>query len=255
MLLANQEPQIAQLDQTTDWLCRLRDRGYHFPADYLVFDVETTGLKVAHDYIAQFGHLAVDSLVSREPVETVLDWTRCDRASHGDVRERLYATEADCASRGSTYKFSYDRLATEGVDPIAVLDIYHILFTQHQEAGCYFLTHNGVHYDTQIIQHHFRRFLGENFEFDNSKMIDTGLLEKALQLDIMLQPGESLPSFYRRIEKAYGKGTYWSLSNHCIPKYKLDEKHGLDMRNSHTAGFDCHITHLLLEEYRSRIEN
>jgi DNA polymerase III epsilon subunit-like protein len=244
-----------ELHKATDWLKRLRDRGFQFPDSYIVFDTETTGLKVAFDYIVQIGHLSVENRIPRQPVETVLDWTRCDRASHGDIRQRLYETEDDLRKQGRAYKFSYDRIAAEGVDPVAVLEIYHSLFKQHQDAGCYFLTHNGVRYDTQIVKHHFRRFLNMDFEFDNAKMIDTGLMEKAQQLGLLIHEGESLPSFYDRVSKEWGKGVYWSLDKHCIPKYKLDEKHGLDIKNAHHAGFDCLVTHLLLEEFRERSVN
>jgi hypothetical protein len=82
-------------------------------------------------------------------------------------------------------------------------------------------------------------------------MIDTGLFEKALQLDMMLRDNETLESFYKRVIDEFGKGIYWSLDRHCVPKYHLVAKHNLDMQSAHTAGFDCKVTHLLMEEYRN----
>lgn len=237
------------IHQTKDWLRRMYDRGFCFPNSYVVFDCETTGTKTEHDYIVQLGHLVVEDRVPRDPYETVLDWIHSPAASQGDVRQRFIEIAHDLKCK-DTYRFSYDKVAAEGYDPIEVLSIYFEFFKSHQAAGCSFATHNGVRFDTRIVSSHFKRFLGENFQFDNSKMIDTGLLEKGMQLNMMLHDGESLPSYYNRVESVYGKGVMWSLANYCVPTYKLAEKHNLNMHKSHTAGFDCHVTHLLLEEYR-----
>lgn len=236
---------------TDNWFRRICDRGLKFPESYIVLDVETSGLDVKRDYIVQFGHLVVENRVARKPVETVLDWTRCDKASHGDVRQRLAEMEHYFKTRQREAKFSFAGIAREGVDPVEVLRIYHELFKQHQDAGCFFLTHNGIRYDTQIVASHFKRFLGVDFTFDPSCMIDTGLLEKASQLNLLKHPSETLGQFYRHVANEYGKGVYWALDSHCVPKYKLVEKYGLDMRNAHCAGFDCYATHLLMEEFRA----
>lgn len=235
-----------------EWFQELaHDTGFVFPKSCIVFDVETSGLDTERDYIVQIGHLVVEDCKPREPMDIVLDWTRCDAVQHGGMRQRLYEVDHDFRMQGRDYKFNYNRLAEEGVDPVSVLEIYHELFTQHQNAGCHFLTHNGFRYDSKIVASHFRRYLGSTFQFDQHLMIDTGLLEKACQLNMMLEPNESLPSFYNRIEQAIAKGVFWSLDRHCVPKYDLVRKHGLDMRKAHTAGFDCYVTHLLLEEFRS----
>jgi DNA polymerase III epsilon subunit-like protein len=246
--------QMPDATLSTDWFKRLQKCGFNFPDSYIVLDTESTGLKVAYDYVVQFGHLAVVDRIPRKPTATVLDWTRCPLISHGDFRQRLYETEHDIRTHGGCYRFSYERVAKEGIDPISVLEIYHDLFEYHQSTGSQILTHNGIRFDIQIVKHQFRRFLGSTFEFDQELVVDTGLLEKARQLDLAPFKNESRASYYQRINAVPGKGVYWSLDKHCIPMYDLGRKYCLDMSQAHTAGFDCYITHLLMEEIRERGE-
>jgi DNA polymerase III epsilon subunit-like protein len=239
---------------TNCWFKRLCDRGFKFPDTYIVFDVETSGLQPAYDYVVQFGHMTVQDRRPCEPAQYLLDWTRCEIVSQRDVRERLYHTEDEFRKRQLIYRFSYERLAKEGIDPLEALRVYFDYFQQHQKDGGYFLTHNGVRFDSQLVEHHFRRFLGKEFKFDLSRMIDTGLLELAAQLGLMIGDDESISDFWLRLSKCCQRGVFWSLDKHCIPKYNLVKRHGLNMSQAHTAGFDCKVTHLLMEEFRRQSE-
>lgn len=236
------------------WFRRMYDLGFEFPNDYVIFDVETTGLDVNRDYISQFGHMIVENRVPHKPMATLLDWTRYGRVNHGHVRERLLSVEYDFRKTGRCYRFDYDILAQYGADPEAVLEIYYDMFKDHQDAGGFFLTHNGIRYDTQIVASHFHRYLDTDFWFNPNQVVDTGLLEKALQLNMLPEPGETMPSYYWRVSELKAPGVYWSLSDHCVGKYRLDERFRLNMAGAHTSDFDCYVTHLLMETFRQQMD-
>ncbi len=236
--------------KTIRWLKTAGMRFIPWTHTYLVFDTETTGLDTDKDLILQFGHCNVVHGVANPQYDVMLNWTIHPDVDQEWLRNRLTETRERQESKGKTYKFTYENLARDGVDPVEVLKTYHNLFSMHQWDGGTFLTHNGAHYDSKIVASHFRRFLNEPFTFWPERIIDTGMIEKAAQLNLCLQEGESTREFHRRIHKAYSKGIRWSLSEYCIPNYGLQEKYGIDVNNAHNAGFDAFATHALFEEYR-----
>jgi DNA polymerase III epsilon subunit-like protein len=253
-MFALQAPECA-MRGVADWMKQLRDAGYPFPTSYFVFDVETSGLNPAEDLITQFGHADVRDRKIIHNDGYILDWPSCGALIRQDwLRERLSRTVEEITRRGGTYRFAYDKLRG-GKEPVQLLQEYHDFLKDWQDRGGWFLTHNGFQYDSRIVEAHFRRFLWSDFRLDLNRVLDTGLLEKGMGCDLPFYPDETVVSYHQRVSNYFGRGVMWSLDRHCIPKYKLHEKHAFDMRETHTAGFDCRATHCLFEEFRQLSED
>jgi DNA polymerase III epsilon subunit-like protein len=115
----------------------MRRRFNCFPDNYLVIDLETTGLSRQEDLIGQIGYCVVQN---RRPVKTysaVLNWFR-----HADVdkpwllnrlQSTKYQVEHDKATgrrNSRTYNLSPEFLLNHGGDPVAALALCHNLLVE-----------------------------------------------------------------------------------------------------------------------------
>lgn len=237
---------------TSYWLRTLRDRGFHFPNTYIVFDLETTGLDVTSDLAVQIGMMVVeDGEVTEPPRANVLNWADYRGVNQHCLRDRLLTVARDMAAQDNPYPFTYEGLR-EGCNPIKLLRGYLDLFRVWQDGGGHFLAHNGCKLDKPMMEQMFKKHLNETFHFDARFTIDTGLFEKAMQQPRLLLPQnrDDLPAFYVKTIKCYSRGVKWSLFHHCVPKYKLAQKYDIDLSKAHSADFDCLVTHSLYQEMR-----
>lgn len=242
------------VNNTSIWINNLHKSGFKFPTSYIVFDCETTGLDPNLDFIVQFAHIFVDNKVPRSDIELILNWADCSNISQSHLNSRINNIQRIFNGLGKRYLFTRDVMQRDGVDPFKLLSIYLDMFKAHQNSGGYFLTHNGFRFDTIMLEHHFKRFLNEDFKFDCDRVIDTGLIEKANQCELhTIKENETITNFYHRCDEYRARGVMWSLDKWCVPRYRLAEMHSLDMRKAHTAGFDCYATHLLFEEFRKMV--
>jgi DNA polymerase III epsilon subunit-like protein len=225
--------------------------------DYLVIDTETTGVNFEHDLIWQVGHCLVKG---RQPVNrggALLDWARHPLIDQGWLKQRLLDTkrmvefDRDGKPTGKTYHISYERMADEGVEPEPVLSEYLKWLRQGHEEKMFFVAHNGYRFDARMLQEHFNRFLREPWGFDDWELFDTGMVEKASQAMMGPWPTDTMRSFARRVDSQRLRGIRWNLDQHCVPRYRLAEKHGLDMTAAHDASFDSYLCHLLFEHWRA----
>mgnify|MGYP001164126490 CR=1 FL=1 len=265
------------------WLVELQRRLGHsiFPADYIVVDVETTGRVFYgangsytpvkhgyHDLITQIGHCIVRGNEVRHKAGVVLDWT--DPATHvlhefepmRDSRwlqDQLDFLERVFVEKGRTYQVPFSKMQAEGHDPVETLSGYYDIFTDAREKGLKFVGHNAWGFDAKMIRYHFRHYLGKDFVWKSDELIDTGMLEKAIQdadnENISLPwSTENLKTWSRRIANSPRAGIRWNLDQHVVTKYNLVERFNLNMDDAHDAGFDCYLTHLLLETLRETEE-
>lgn len=232
---------------------RFRAQGLSWPNKYLVFDTETTGLSTERDLIGQIAFLWVENGKQVRKLQAYLDWTRHRSVDPLWLAEKLDRTrlqfeyDSDGRPNGKRYAISFSKLRDQGRDPDQVLrDALH--FISHWTAkGGFFIAHNGWNFDRPILRSHFQRFLNTDYEWGDT-MFDTGITEKAIQMGETIRPDESLQQFAHRIGHR-PSGIKWSLDKHCMPKYRLAERHQLNMDFAHEAGFDCHCTSLLFEHY------
>ncbi len=245
------------LPRTIRLILKMMEGRYrNFPKDYLVVDVETTGVVPDEDLIVQVGHCLV---LNGEPVDRaglVLDWTRHPRIDQIWLRNRLTSvkkaveTDRDGRPSGKTYHTTYETLQA-GVEPEPILQSYLDWFQQCRNDKIFIVAHNGAAFDGKFFERHFARFLGETaFGFQPYEMFDTGMCVKAAQASMEPWPEDDPRKFYKRVGAARLKGVKWALDTFCVPRFNLAEKYKLDTGMAHDAGHDCVTTHWLFQELK-----
>lgn len=227
-------------------------RRFCLPHNYIVFDIETSGFSPQEDVIVEFGWAIVQDHQATDYGGVMLDWSQFDPDNanfHEWLRWRLAKTAADCAKQGRHYHFTYDRLKAEGVHPLAAVRDFSELLKAFLSTNAYLVGHGAWKFDRVRIDNITEQFLGYKLPWDNSPLFDTGLVEKACQLNKVPCDSETLNEWYQRVNGQWSKKK-WNLDGHCASKYNLAERFNLDLRYSHTAGFDCLLTHSLAETYR-----
>jgi DNA polymerase III epsilon subunit-like protein len=225
------------------------------PDDYLVFDCETCGFDAKVDLILEVGWGVVRDRQLVDCQGLVLDWTLDPRIDKGWLRWAIERTRKGMADKGRPYHFSYERLSREGVPPWEGLHAIVRLLYDSVTTGVKLVGHNAWRFDRRMIDGHTARFMnGYQLPWHEFNLIlDTGLIEKAIQTNRPIYEHEDLDEWFDRIERAKISGVSWNLDQWCVPKYRIVERHGLDMCQAHTAGFDCRCTYHLLETYRALI--
>jgi hypothetical protein len=241
------------------WTPRFRSLyGGSFPESYACVDCETSGLNFEKDLVIEFGACLVKDRVPVNRLNLVIDWTNHDVVPDDWLKHRLDTLARHMEEDGRSWRLTYDVLKREGVKPQEALEFVLEYLEAFQEEGILLASHNGYSFDERMLAANFDGFLGvPDFRFGENGMFDTGAIEKASQLptdDRMLpRPLDTMESYFRRVCNAQIKGVRWNLDNHCMNKYRLFEKKGVDRSQCHTAGFDAYLVHLLMEEYRSRV--
>jgi hypothetical protein len=106
--------------------------------------------------------------------------------------------------------------------------------------------HNCIRFDIPFIQTELARYSLE-WEPDPDYIIDTGAIVKGRQINAVQRYGERNIDFFRRVANTRAKGVAWSLDKYCVPTFEL-EKFGVDTnKQHHSAGYDCFVTHCLLQ--------
>lgn len=225
-----------------------------WPDDYLVFDIETTGLRRDEDLPVDFGWCLVRDREVCNHGNFVLDWTRYPQlVEPAWLGERLEQVREKMAQRGDEWVYSPGYLREKGTDPLAVLGFAHRLFYSNRRSGASFVGHNAWAFDCPILETVFLEYLGgrkdvEPFVFQGDEVYDTGGIEKGSQLGLYPFPEETLRTYFLRVHKQWAPGVKWSLS-HCVAKYRLADRLPAD-GGLHQAGTDVMMTHLLFEELK-----
>lgn len=234
------------------WFKQFREHIGNFPDGYVLLDIESSGISQSEDLPTQLGYGIVEDRRIKTMVSVVLDWTVHPAIDQRWLRERMEQMNARMIKKGSK-PLSYRDLLRYGHHAPSALTHAIEFLSSARKQGLHILTHNGVAYDLPFLANSALRFCNRHLVVNQTKLLDTGIMEKASQLGLLPNPGETTTAFYRRVHRKWSKGAMWSLTNHCIPKYNLEPKmkeHGLTIDNMHDAVSDCVVTHLLFEEMR-----
>jgi DNA polymerase III epsilon subunit-like protein len=210
--------------------------GRRIPDTYLVFDLETTGLPELsgrHEYVTQFGYAVVENRTITANRATLL------KTPVGWINPQ--------ASRITG--ITDEMIQRDGVDPKEFFASVIDLFKLFRSSGAMFVGHNSAKFDAPFIETNFKHF-GLDFKFNRNELIDTGMLFKASQIFASPTDREDLTAFFSRVAEIRSRAK-WNLT-FAVERLGLDMKFGIDMKSAHDAGFDCKVTHLLLEELRHR---
>jgi len=266
----NRELELRMIKRTTQGLFDLMKPHFAgFPDNYLVFDLETTGLNPGSDLAVQIGYCLVKGGKPVDQMGVILDWTSMpDKFPHEKLRSKLAATKQamefkDGQPTGKKYHHTFERMRDEGIPPLTALSLVYDLFQEVRKQKHFFMAHNGYHFDVPFIEGHFNHFLSgkyggitrEPFYFNDNDLFDTGMVEKGSQSQSVPWASDTVKSWSLRTQHERLRNVKWSLDMACVPRYKLAEKYGLDMNAAHDAGFDCYVCHLLFEEYKYLLNN
>lgn len=269
----NRELELRMIKHTAQGLFDLMKPHFDgFPDNYLVFDLETTGLNPRRDLAVQIGYCLVKNGAPIDRDGIIINWTKIPKfvPDHDRFKQKLETVKQAVEFKagvptGKTYHISFERMMDEGVHPLEALSLFNDLFHEARKNRWFFLAHNGYHFDVPFIEGHFDAFLGEHrkygaepkpaFYFHDNELFDTGMVEKGSQSQSVPWASDTVRSWSLRTQNERLRNVRWALDTACVPRYNLAEKHGLNMSQSHDAGFDCYVCHLLFEEYKHLLSN
>ena len=244
----------------------------NFPDDYIVIDVETTGIKFYKgdmptffpdsDLITQLGCCMVKGGKAVYQNALILDWTQNPAIDVDQLKQRLTETKQhvelkDGVPTGKKYHMTLELMQQRGKEPLETLRLFkHNVFDMARNEGMFFVAHNGYSFDARMIENHYWYWLEEHIGFGPNEIFDTGMVEKGSQANSVPWMGDTIRDWSYRTYKTRLKDIKWSLDKACAARYKLADRHflGVDLEGrlaeAHDAGFDCFVNHLLFEEYK-----
>lgn len=244
----------------------------NFPNDYVVIDVETTGVKFYKgtptyfpdaDLITQLGWCVVKDSKAVYQGSFILDWFKHPVINHVELKERLLWTKKkvewtdDGKPTGKHYHMSAELMQSHGGDPVDTLKKFkETVIDMARQDGMFFVAHNGYHFDARMIEYHYNYWLNQKIDFGPNEIFDTGMVEKGSQSNSSPWMGDTVKDWSYRTYKVRLKDVKWSLDRACAARYRLSDRHYLPVNlegsldEAHDAGFDCYVNHLLFEEYK-----
>ena len=244
---------LAPVTQKIHQLC-----GEFFPSDYFVLDTETTGFDRERDLITEWGHVIVRDRKVVNKINLVINWYDHPSIPEKWLTSRLNQVARGMANQGKTYRVTPELMRDEGVSPEKVLPWLQELMEQVYADKGWLVSHNGVKFDFEMLDSHFQQDLGCPLRVNPDRVIDTGCIEKASQLlsqsdNARMKLGETLKDYFLRIGNWRAAGVFWNIE-HCYNKYDLDKVYEGSTEDLHTAGEDAFVVHLLLEQFRRRLD-
>lgn len=210
--------------------------GNSLPTSYLVIDIETSGFpgsKNPNDTeacVVQFGYAAVRD---KELVQREAHYLKHPPGTMQPDAERLTGITDEMLATGEEPHKFYTKMAK--------------LYKLYADNKLPIVGHNLINFDVPFIGADMNRFDIPQL-FDKNLLVDTGMLYKASRLGMAPCEDETLLQFFQRVGETRSR-VKWNLS-HAIQRLQIDKKYDLDLTAAHDAGYDCYMTHLLLEELR-----
>ena len=227
----------------------MRDRLLPFASDYVVFDVETSGIQVGEDAVLQIGQLVTRSGKAVYQGGAYLNWYKSSVFDHNWLSNRIQSTAAIMASKGLQFRSTAAHIREEGVDPGDALTAWADTIQGAIDSGCRLVGHNIVAFDLPILCRQVHEVLGRKLLIPPEAIFDTGMFEKARQLCFEMDVRENMVEWCWRVH-AQRSRVKWKLDGHCADLYKLWERSGLVSTQAHDAVADCVLTHHLYEAIR-----
>lgn len=224
------------------------------PRDYTGFDMETTGFMQNDDLIVELGSCLVENGKPQYYESHVLNWTLPEYEDVIPPDWLVYKLDR-CATQmqraGRVSHMTLTRMKKEGDDPRLILGQYAELLSKQQQGGGYIVGHNVLNFDKSRFEFSVGEWLGQEFELDSERIIDTAAIEKALQTGMEPCIDERMSDYFLRVLNRPAPGLHWSLEPWCVEKYQLIKKYpDLTLEDAHSAGFDALLVCLLMEEFR-----
>ena len=209
------------------------------PCDYLCMDTETTGTNTTVDHIVQVG------LCSVKDCKIVHELWDTDYVSYTVQlpKEAFIGKEAAI----NVHHIDYEKSQRCGIPPKEAYELLYGILMESLSKGTMVCGHNLYSFDIPFFQNEMSR-AGVNFRFAENQVVDTAMLVKAMQIGILPGEDETSYAYWSRVRDFRARGIYFSLDRYCIDRFKLVEKYGVSKDKAHDAGYDCWMSHLLVEE-------
>ena len=216
----------------------------HLPCDYLVLDVETTGFSSVDNRVASVGFCAVkgcevvQDIHSGQSANIIIKWPA--------------ETFVGCEKAIEIHGIDYDKSQRDGVEPATAMMILSDAIEWARSQGMYIVGHNLLKFDMPFLGMEMSR-AGINNRIKCQEVVDTHALVKAMQLGMLPGDDESVSDYFNRVMNFRAKGVFSNLEHYCIDRFELRQKYGVDSTSAHDSGYDCWLTHLVLQELNEMI--
>lgn len=224
-----------------------------FPRDYIVLDTETTGVQPMADLVLQLGCLIVRCGQIVHQSSVYLDWAGAGLVHPEWLQNKMSDTAAQMASRGATYRLDFDTVRREGKDPRIMIPALDTILRQGLDNGLSLIGHNMAAFDLVLLSRHIRELTSKPLLIPTTLVWDTGMLEKARQMNSVPNADEDQVAWFQRTYHRRAR-VKWKLDGHCAETYGLWARSGLDPAAAHDAGSDCLLTHHLFQALQEFIE-
>lgn len=219
------------------------------PDSYLVLDTETSGCDFALDLILEFGWAFVEARNVVDTAGVIINWHGHPAIDWSDLCRRMEKCRTSMAAKGRTYHFTPERLQAEGIPhEIAIPQIHGLILDAMRGLT---IGHNIWSFDRNMFDSFRVRFVdGQRYMWPDNSIFDTGMAERASQLNRVPWSNDTMASWHERAAKPPYKGVRWALDDWMTPKYNLAKRYQLDAGLAHTAGADCCTTHAAFDTFR-----
>lgn len=199
--------------------------------NYIVWDLETTGLQKETSEIIEIGLIHVkDNEV---------------------VKEQSWLINHDIPISSKTTEITgitQEMIDTQGIEPQqAITEFIDILMSEEHN-----ITHNGMKFDIPWLLYHLQKHLYYNHDqiaevnvHLQKGMIDTAVMVKGKKLNKKQRAGEEFRHYAYRVMEQRAKGIRYNLGLCC-------REMGIDIKDQHRALADVKMTH---EVYKKLIQN
>lgn len=200
----------------------------YFPENYVVIDVETSGLDPYRDRILEVGFLEIRN---REVSLPACSWV----LNPNFPDDGFVVLQKIMDLTGITTEE-----VTNGQDPLLVLKKLQSLCDRQL-----IVSHNGIRFDRQFLNRECERFEVE--KFNPYHFLDTAALFKGWRLEILdLLESMDFYDFANTVLGTKAYGVYFNLP-YCCEVLGIDIS---DLGKSHRAGVDVVMTHQVMERLR-----
>ena len=199
-----------------------------FPDDYVVVDVETSGLNPQRDRVLEVGWVKVRD---RKPILPAVSWVLNPTSP-----ERVFEVPPKITDLTG---ITTENIA-EGVSPNLIFRRLQVICVAER-----IIAHNGVRFDRQFLNEECKRFGIETFNWDS--FLDTAALFKGWRLGMLeMLKDMSFYDFANTVLETRAYGVYFSLA-YCCEVLGVDVS---DLGDAHRASVDVVMVHRVLEKLR-----
>lgn len=232
------------------WIKQACARLGPFPSRYISFDIETTGLSPNQDLLAQTAFLLFeDDKLVREETFWVDHITPMLPVHRLQLEAKLADTRQKIESKPSRFNVKYAvsvETMRSGVSVSRAKDSIRSWLNFSRGERIPMVGHNPK-FDVRFMT----AFIGDFQAFDDIQMIDTDVVERAVQAMPQQIQHRDWFEFCKNCSGLGGNKFKSNLSGWCADKYGWHERQMVDMNQAHDAWCDAWLSHLLLQEYKA----